>query len=101
MENNDLWSPYDEIFCRSDLTSAEKLTLVTLVISRNKYTSDKEIAEMVNFSVVYAKKILSSLKKKGFITTCFEEHEYTTKRMIHFTDKTKEILYYIDFSKGE
>ena len=56
---------------------------------------------MVNFSVAYAKRILSSLKKKGFITTCFEEHEYTTKRMIHFTDKTKEILYYIDFSKGE
>ena len=101
MENDEFWSPYDEIFCRGDLSPAEKIMLVTLVIERNKYLSDKKLSELTTFKLNYIRKILSSLRKKGFITSNYEEYEYENKRMIHFTDKTKEILYYIDFSKGE
>ena len=90
--------PYDEITCRSDLTPSEKITLISLIINRNKYMSDKRIGEITRLTPGYTNKLLSSLKRKGFITITHEFDDYSKRRRIYLTDKTKSLFNDIDFN---
>ena len=83
---------YEGILKSRELDSNEKLVLCTIATYEGKYLSNKFIGSLISLTPNCISKIITKLKKGGYVTTSYEEYQYTKKRMIHLTKKTVEMV---------